>query len=172
MDERTWTNRTPSPGDRIEGAGIAVGCAAPGGALMISGDLSAALATLVPGAQLIGLGASVPEGPFALCIARDRALIVTEAPLAPTPGWHGSYAATPADDLYLCLTLEGTEAGTVVAAGTGTPLDASSPSAMALFAGMPCLVARGNGGFLIWVQRPEAAYLWSFIARCLKVPAQ
>ncbi len=167
MDERAWTNRTPAPGDRIEGTGVTIGCVAPGGAVMISGDLDAALAALMPGAPLIGLGAGAPEGPFALRIARDRALVVTDAPLAATPGWHGSYAATPADDLYFCLVVEGEAAATIAACGTGAPLDASSPSAMVLFAGTPCLVARGNGGFRIWVQRSDAAYLWSFMTRLL-----
>jgi len=167
MDERAWTNRTPSPGDRIEGRSAVATCLAPGGAVMISGDLEAALAALAPGAPFIGLGASIPDGPFALRIARDRALIVTDAPLALTPGWHGSYAATPADDLYLRLAVAGEEAETVAAAGTGAPLDASSPSAMVLFAGTPCLVARANGAIMIWVERSDAAYLWSFIARLL-----
>jgi len=167
MDERDWTNRTPSSGDRMEGRGAVVTCAAPGGAVMISGDLEAALAALAPGAPFVGLGARIPEGPFALCIARDRALVVTEAPLALTPGWHESYAATPADDLYLCMIVEGEEAGTVAAAATGAPLDASSSSAMVLFAGTPCLVAKGSDGFLVWAQRPDAAYLWSFMARLI-----
>lgn len=167
MDERDWTSRTPGSDDRMEGAGAVVTCSAPGGAVMISGNIGAALAALAPGAPFVGLGASIPDGPFALRIARDRALIVNGAPLAVMSGWHGGYAATPADDLYLRLVVEGVEAETVAAAGTGAPLDASSASAMVLFAGTPCLVARGNNGLLIWVQRPDAAYLWSFLARLL-----
>lgn len=167
MDERAWTNRTPSPGDRLDGEGAVIRCAAPGGAAMISGDIEAALAALAPGAPFVGLGGDTPDGPFALRIARDRALIVTSVPIALTPGWHNSYAATPADDLYLCLAVEGETAETVAVAGTGAPLDASSASAMVLFAGIPCLVARRKDGYAIWVERSEAAYLWSFLARLL-----
>jgi sarcosine oxidase, subunit gamma len=167
MHERDWSNRTPHPGDRIEGRGTTITCEAPGGAALISGGLEAAIAALAPGAPFLGRGATVPDAPFALRIARDRALLVTDAPADVASGWHASYAATPADDLYLRLAIEGKEAATIMAAGTGASLEESSPSAMVLFAGTKCLVARASRGFLIWVERPDAAYLWSFLARLL-----
>lgn len=79
MDERIWTNTSPEPGERADYPGLTVTCDAPGGAQMISGDLEAALAVLAPGAPVLGCGAPAPQGPHAIHVARDRAILVTPA---------------------------------------------------------------------------------------------
>ena len=68
------------------------------GATLLSGDLVAAIATLAPGAPLLGLHAMVPESAHALRIGRDRALLVTQAPLAAADGWRDGWCASCVDD--------------------------------------------------------------------------
>ena len=165
MDERNWTNMSPELGQRADFPGLTVTCAAPGGALMISGDLEAALATLAPGAPMLGCGAPAPQGPHAIRVARDRAILVTPAPLSVRPGWHGSYALSLADDLFVAIILSGPRAEEVASACTATPLDGSSPSATTLFAGVGALVTRAGETLVIRVQTPDAAYLWSCLHR-------
>lgn len=163
MDEREWTNATPEPGDRIEAEGVTVTCEAPGGAALVSGDLQAALAELVPGAPLLGLGAEEPDPPAALRLARDRALIVSDMPLDRQSGWNGRYALTPADDLHVLLRLAGPRAGEICSSGIAAPLDGSSPCATVLFAGRPVVATRHKGAIRIRVDRPDAAWLWSLL---------
>lgn len=165
MDERHWTNPSPEPGQVAEYPGLSVTCIAPGGALMISGDLDAALSALVEGPPVLGCGAPAPEGTHAIRIARDRALLVTDAPLDVAPGWHGSYAISLADDLYTLISLEGPRVEEIAAACTATPLDGSSPSATTLFGGLGAHVTRGGNRLMIRVQSPDGAALWSLLAR-------
>jgi hypothetical protein len=50
----------------------------PGGCRQVS-DKSLALAVLAPGAPVPGCGAPAPQGPHAIHVARDRAILVTPA---------------------------------------------------------------------------------------------
>ncbi len=128
-------------------------------------DKSLALAALVPGAAVLGCGAPAPEGPHAIRVARDRAILVTPASLSVQPGWHGSYALSLADDLFAAIILSGPRAEEIASACTATPLDGSSPSATTLFAGVGALVTRAGETLVIRVQTPDAAYLWSCLHR-------
>jgi len=165
MDERVWMNESPVAGQGVEFPGLRMTRAEAEGALMISGDLEAALATLAPGAPMLGCGAPAPQGPHAIRVARDRAILVTPAPLSVRPGWHGSYALSLADDLFVAIILSGSRAEEVASACTATPLDGSSPSATTLFAGVGALVTRAGETLVIRVQTPDAAYLWSCLHR-------
>lgn len=165
MDERIWTNPSPEPGQVAEFPGLSVTCDAPGGALMVSGDLMAAIAALSPGAPFVGCGGTAPERPYAIRVARDRAILVTPEPLDAVPGWHGSHAVSPADDLYAVISLSGPRLDEIAAACTSTPLDGSSPSAATLFAGLGAHVTRRGAALVVRVQRPDAAALWSVLAR-------
>jgi len=117
------------------------------------------------GAAVLGCGAPAPQGPHAIRVARDRAILVTPAPLSVQPGWHGSYALSLADDLFAAIILSGPRAEEVASACTATPLDGSSPSATTLFAGVGALVTRAGETLVIRVQTPDAAYLWSCLHR-------
>jgi hypothetical protein len=158
MTERDWTTRTPEPGASIRADGFDMTCDAPAGATLISGDLEAAVAALAPGAPILGLLAKIPSGPFALRIARDRMLLCTPEPLQ-AEGWHASYAASAADDLYLAVTITGPRAPEIASACMTA--DAGSPSAATVFAGHSALIARVTGGISVRVQHPEAAAVWA-----------
>ncbi|MFV0359207.1 hypothetical protein [Tropicimonas sp.] len=162
MPEHDWTTRTPEPGETLTAGAVTLFCRPPAGATLISGDLGAAIGTLAPAAPLLGLMERLPDGPFALRIARDRALLCAAAP-PDTEGWQGSFATSAADDLYLQIGLHGPGHADIIAAGTGAPPGA--PSAACLFAGTCALLAGDGQGARIWVERPDAAALWSHLAR-------
>ena len=132
------------------------------GAMLLSGDLVAAIATLAPGAPLLGLHAMVPESAHALRIGRDRALLVTQAPLAAADGWRDGWCATCVDDGWTAIEVEGFDAPSAVAQGTSANLAANSPSAAVLFAGFRCLLVRTEAGFRLHVETPwlEALLTW------------
>ena len=114
--------------------------------MLISGDLGAAIAALAPGAPLLGLYAPAPAGAHALRIARDRALLVTPAPLGAADGWRDGWCATAVDDGWAAIDVEGPDAPSALAQGTSADLAAGSPSAAVLFAGFRCLLAADGRG--------------------------
>jgi hypothetical protein len=165
MRERDWTNPAPEPGDLVEGPGVTVQCLAPGQAALISGGLDAAISALAPGAAMIGLLDTLPgAGAYALRIARDRALLCTPGALDAAPGWHGDYALSAADDLYVPIQIAGDADGTFLSGCMSA--QGGSPSALTLFAEKPCLVARvDEQAVRVWVPRPDTAEVWTRLAR-------
>lgn len=167
MDERVWRTRTPEPGDRIERHRVAVELRPPGGATLISGDLDAALADLAPGAPVLGLLGDQSLPPYAIRIARDRALLCTALPLD-ADGWHGRFAASAADDLYLEFHITGPGTGDMRDACMSAP--EGSPSAATLFGGTRTLVTGLSDGIAVRVERTEAAALWALLDRLAGTP--
>src|SRR6056297_2777020 len=160
MRERDWNNPSPAPGDTIEAEGLVLRCLPPEGAALVSGDLDAAISALAKDAPMLGLLEELPAtGGFALRIARDRALLCTPEPLGAETGWHGSYALSPADDLYVMIDIRGDADGTFL--GSCMSAQAGSPSAMTLFAEKACLVARSGDAVRVWVPGPDAAEVWT-----------
>lgn len=166
MVERDWTTRAPAPGATLTADGITITCHRQDGATMVSGDLGAAIAALVPGAPLLGLFDSVPAGAYALRIARDRALICADGPQTAS-GWQGTFAASYADDLYLEIRITGPRATEVVAACLTAP--AGSPSTATNFGGIGALVAGLPDGVSLRVQTPDTAVLWAHLAKLITV---
>lgn len=165
MREMDWPEPPPLAGVLIETGALRVTLSALGGATLISGDLRAALDTLAPGAPMLGLGGAAPDAPFALRIARDRVLLVTDAPLEAEPGWYAAgYATTPADDQWSQVLVTGPDAGRVIAEGTAADLGRGSPSAALLFAGLTCLLLRREEDFAIMVETPRLWFLAEWLA--------
>jgi sarcosine oxidase gamma subunit len=132
------------------------------GQTLVSGDLEAAIASLGPGAPLLGLYAPAPTAAHALRIARDRALIVTPTPLGAADGWRDGWCATTVDDGFAAIDVEGPDAALALSQGTSADLAVGSPSAAVLFAGLRCLLARTEAGFRLHVEAPwlEALLTW------------
>jgi len=165
MRERNWTNPAPQAGDRLETPGTTVRCLESGGQTVLSGALDRAVSVLAPGAPMIGLLGTLPEsGAYALRIARDRALLCTPEPTGAAPGWHGDFALSPTDDLYVPIQIDGDSGGLLLASCMSAP--GGSSSAMTLFAEKPCLVARpGDEIVRAWIPRPDTAEVWARLAR-------
>ena len=89
---------------------------------LISGDLEAAIGALAPGAPLLGLYALAPQGAHALRIARDRALLVTPAPLGTADGWRDGWCATDVNDGWAAVDISGPDAPLALMQGTSADL--------------------------------------------------
>jgi hypothetical protein len=136
------------------------------GQILISGRIAGAVEALAPGAPESGLWGVVEKNPYVVRIARDRALIVSGEPLAVEPGWRDGWAATPADDVYAVLEIDGAGLSDVVREATAADLDAGSPSAAIMFAGIACLLYRtGQTTARLHIERPLATYVWHWLER-------
>jgi sarcosine oxidase gamma subunit len=154
MREMNWPPARPAEGTLIERARLAARALPRQGHTLISGDIAAAVAALAPGAPVLGLYATAPGGAHALRIARDRALLVTPAPLGAADGWRDGWCATSVDDGWAAVDIAGADAPLALSQGTSADLEARSPSAAVLFAGLRCLLARSESGFRLYVERP------------------
>ena len=96
------------------------------GQVLVSGRIAGAVEALAPGASEVGLWGIVAGNPHVVRIARDRALIVSAEPLTVEPGWRDGWAATPADDVYAALEIDGSGLAALVAEATAADLDAGS----------------------------------------------
>ena len=117
------------------------------------------------GAPILGLYALAPEGAHALRIARDRALLVTPAPLGAADGWREGWCATSVDDGWAAVDVVGPDAPLALAQGTSADLAGGSPSAAVLFAGLRCLLARTEAGFRLHVEAPWLEALLTLAGR-------
>lgn len=162
--EFDWPSHSPDAGTTLTLPGAELRIEDAPGAALISGDLDAGIAALTPGAPLLGLGGVAGSGPYAIRMARDRVLLILTAPCTAAPGWHGSYALSPACDGWRCLRLSGPEAETLLSEGTGADLTGGSPGAAVLFAGLTCAIVRQGDDWLIWVERGHDATLWHWFA--------
>ncbi len=162
MREMSWAPARRGTGTLIDGPRLTARALNGRGRVLVSGDLDAAIAALAPGAPLLGLTAPAPEGAHALRIARDRALLVTPAPLGAAEGWRDGWCATAVDDGWATIDVDGPDAPSALAQGTSADLDAASPSAAVLFAGFRCLILRTDAGFRLHVEAPwlEALLTW------------
>ena len=162
MRETNWAPARGTDGTLVARPGFAARARTGIGHTLVSGDLDAAIAALAPGAPLLGLFAPAPDGPHALRIARDRALLVTPAPIGAEGGWRDGWCATTVDDGWVAVEVEGAGAPLVVMQGTAADPAAGSPSAAVMFLGFRCLLTRRESGFRLHVERPwlEALLTW------------
>ena len=105
MREMAWAPARRGTGTLIDRPRLTARALGGLGRTLISGDLGAAIAAIAPGAPLIGLYGPAPTGAHALRIARDRALLVTPAPLAAADGWRDGWCATGVDDGWAAIDL-------------------------------------------------------------------
>ena len=77
-------------------------------------------------------------------IARDRALLVTPAPIGAADGWRDGWCATTVDGGWATVDVVGPDASLALMQGTSADLAGGSPSAALRFAGLRCLLAQGR----------------------------
>jgi len=155
MREMQWPAPRPREGLIIERPRLSVEAITGLGHVLISGDLQGALNALAPQAPLLGLFGLAPDGPYALRVARDSALLVTPAPIFVDPAQRGEFFATAVDDGFAVLTLRGTDVADVLSQGASVDFAVSSPSACVMFAGFRTLIVRRPDGVRLHL---EASY--------------
>jgi hypothetical protein len=132
--------------------------------VLVSGDFVAALGAHAPEAAVVGLWGMAPADPVAARIARDRVLLVGSAPLDMPFGWNGGWAASPASDAWFAVDIEGPAMPDIIREGTAADLDASSPSAVILFAGLQAILYRREARHArLHVEAPYGPYLWRWL---------
>ena len=124
------------------------------GQTLISGDLDAAVASLAPGAPMLGLYALAPAGAHALRIGRTSALLITPAPLSVVDGWRDGWCATSVDDGWAAVEVSGADAPGALMQATSADLASASPSAAVMIFGLRGLVAKTSSGFRVHVEAP------------------
>jgi hypothetical protein len=162
MREMNWPPARRTDGMLIHRPRLQARALSGRGSALISGDIEAAMGALAPGAPILGLYTLAPEGAHALRIARDRALLVTPAPLGASDGWREGWCASSVDDGWAAVDVDGPDASLALAQGTSADLTANSPSAAVLFAGLRCLLVRTETAFRLHVETPwlEALLTW------------
>jgi sarcosine oxidase, subunit gamma len=132
------------------------------GQTLISGELDKAVASLAPGAPILGLDALAPAGPHALRIGRTSALLVTPAPIAAKDGWRDGWCATLVDDGWTAVEVSGEDASEALMQATSVDLASGSPSAAVLVFGLRGLIARRRAGFRVHIEatRLETLIVW------------
>jgi len=163
MRETDWPPARRAEGRILEKPRLTAQALAGRGATLLSGDLNRAVAALAPGAPMLGLYAPAPEGPHAVRIARDRALLVTREPLGAADGWREGWCATSLDDAWAALDVSGPDAALALMQGTAADLAGGSPSAAVRFAGLRCLLLRTETGFRLHLEAPWLTALLTWL---------
>ena len=163
---RFWTPMPDWTAARVGGDGWTARRVSGPGQTLLSGDLRAAVSALAPGAPDVGLWTLADSDAYAVRVARDRALLVTPAPLDLEPGWRDGFVATPCDDAYAIIELSGAAIAEIVAEATSADLRAGSRSAALLFAGVTAFLYRAAPDTArLHVEAPLAAYLWTWLEK-------
>jgi hypothetical protein len=168
---RFWT---PAPAEgqaQFAARGVAVTVVAGLSQALLSGPQRFGAGRLAGIAAPVGYSGLASGPRYAVAIARDRSLLVSEGANALAEGWdaESATAVTRIDDAFVVLDLEGPGLADLVSKATTLDFADASPSAALLFAGLPCLAYRcARAGLLrLHVERPLACGLaeWMRIAQ-------
>ncbi|OYX41036.1 MAG: hypothetical protein B7Z02_17155 [Rhodobacterales bacterium 32-67-9] len=125
---------------------------------LVSGDLAAF--SRISGVDLANV----------LRIARDRALVLGNAGLA--PGWHDAgFALSDLSAGLAVIDLSGTGLADLAARGTTADLMGPGPSRTISFAGIPVVVEPKDDAVGLHVERGHLAYIWTWFAAVLREPS-
>ncbi|MFC3327192.1 hypothetical protein [Mesorhizobium cantuariense] len=132
--------------------------------LMVSGDLDAwARGSGVDGTGVGAFGAAQGDR-YAVRMARDRLLVVSNSPLAIPTGWHAEgFAVTAISAGLQVFEVEGRALDTFIARGTTLDPSQASASAALSFAGISAIAYRHEDRLRIHVDRGLAAYFWTWM---------
>ena len=160
---RFWT---PAPAEgqaEFAARGVDVTVVAGLSQALLSGPQRFGAGRLAAISAPVGYGGLASGPSYAVAIARDRSLIVSERPLALAEGWDAetATAVTGMDDAFVVLDLEGPGLADLLSKATTLDFADASPSAALAFAGLPCLAYRYARADVLrlHVERPLACAL-------------
>lgn len=160
-DWRTATLATP---------GLVIRSLAGYSQCLVSGDISAWCRQTDMDGDAVGALAVAQGGHYALHIARDRILAVSETPFGIGPGWHAAGFAVSTFDAGLHMfEIEGPDLPSLFARATTLDPAGTTASAALLFAGANALCYRhGHAHRLrLHVDRALAPYLWKWLEQAI-----
>jgi hypothetical protein len=160
---RFWTPAPAAGQAQFAARGVAVKAVTGLSQALLSGPQRFGVGRFAAIAAPVGFS-GVAIGPrYAVAIARDRSLIVSEGAIALTEGWDldSASALTRVDDAFVVLDLEGPGLTDLVSKATTLAFADASPSAALLFAGLSCLAYRRERSDVLrlHVERPLASAL-------------
>ena len=131
----------------------------------LSGDLDAVFAKLDRQPASVGLWEIADPDYAAIRIGRDRAVLVSTAPVALALGWHPEgFAVSDASDSYIVMGFSGEGVRALIAEATSADFETGSPSASILFAAVPALLYRtGESEARLHVEASLAPFLWRWL---------
>jgi hypothetical protein len=139
---------------------------------LVSGDLAAWCSQADMDDAAAGALSGAQGSRYAVRIARDRILAVSETPFGMAPGWHASGFAVSTFDAGLHMfEIEGPDMQSLFARATTLDPDGKTASAALLFAGANALCYRhGHADRLrLHVDRALAPYLWKWLEQAIVV---
>jgi sarcosine oxidase gamma subunit len=160
---------SPAPDWRtaiIAAPGLAVYSLAGFSQYLVSGDPAAWSKASGMTAEAVGALSTAAGARYALRIARDRVLAVSETPFGVAPGWHREGFAVSACDAGLHMfEIEGERLAELWARATTLDANGATLSAAMLFAGVNVFCCRhGHDRRLrVHVDRGLAPYLWKWL---------
>lgn len=166
---RFWTPAPAVGQARFSAAGVAITAMNGLAQVLVSGKLDFAADPLSLYGAPVGFAGTTTGPAYAVRIARDRALLVSQTAIPLAGGWdaESGIASTPVHDAMLVLDLSGPGLPDLLAKATALPQDDPTPSAAILFAGMPCLAYRfaRPETLRLHVERPLAPALAEWLRR-------
>lgn len=162
MDERTWPETIPVPGDSHSAADVTVMCLALPPLFELAGDIAAFVARNAT--PELGLGGDIGQtGPALIRLGRDRALW-RPAGTSPVVGYDpAGFAALPVGAGMAGFAVAGTGAEGLIRQGVALDLVDGSPSAAVLWCGHRIILLRNGDGWQIWSAAPEAWSVWAWL---------
>jgi heterotetrameric sarcosine oxidase gamma subunit len=132
---------------------------------LVVGNIAAAISALAPHLSEVGLWQVASASDHVIRIGRDKALIVTSAPIPFETGWNaGGFSATDASSASGVIEIAGQALPDIIAEATAADFDAGSRSASLLFAGVACLVMRtAPDTARLTIEIGHMTYLWRWL---------
>lgn len=150
----------------IQAGGVSVRAVGGLSQLLVSGDLRAWNRETGMVGEGVGALALAEGSRYAVRVARDRLLAVSDTPFTVAPGWHPEgFAVTPLDAALIVFEIAGPGLPGIIARGTTLDPDTASPSASLLFAGIGVFLYRHGSAdrVRLHVDRGLASYLWQWL---------
>lgn len=132
---------------------------------LVAGNIAAAISALAPNLSEVGLWQVASASDHVIRIARDKALIVTLAPIPFETGWNAAgFSVTDASGAYSVIEIVGQALSDILAEATAADIDAGSRSASLLFAGIAGLVMRtAPDTARVTIEIGHMTYLWRWL---------
>ena len=132
---------------------------------LVAGNIAAAISALAPNMSELGLWQVASASDHVIRIARDKALIVTSAPIPFETGWNAAgFSVTDASSAYGVIEIFGQALSDIIAEATAADIHAGSRSASLLFAGIACLVVRTTSDIArVYIEAGHMTYLWRWL---------
>ena len=160
-----WTPAAPLADDAIEADGLAIAFRSGMSLCLVSGDVSAALSRLGLGARALGITDAAEAADYALAIARDRCLVVTQMSRDVPEGWSDAgFCITDVTDGYVAVELAGPALQAILSQATTLDWTQPSRSAAIQFSGVTAYGSWASRGVArLFIETPMAPYLRAWL---------